>query len=103
MKVENFSTEFGNFSVNFKKEHVNEIKKKSAKIVYESARNIWFQDVTVEPNESSHFEFYVPGQDKEILPLRESQLYLEDWIGKWFSFREKIFSSFISFLLKKYR
>merc|ERR1719420_1625635 len=28
------------------------------------------EDVTVEPNESSHFEFYVPGQDKEILPLR---------------------------------
>ena len=35
----------------------------------------------VEPRESGHFEFYVPGQDKEILPLRESQLYLEDWIG----------------------
>ena len=40
-----------------------------------------FQDVTVEPRESSHFEFYAPGQDKEILPLRESALYLEDWIG----------------------
>ena len=35
----------------------------------------------VEPRESGHFEFYIPGQDKEILPLRESQLYLEDWIG----------------------
>ena len=40
-----------------------------------------FQDTVVEPRESSHFEFYVPGQDKEILSLRESQLYLEDWIG----------------------
>jgi len=39
------------------------------------------EDTTVEPKESAHFEFYVPGQDNEILPLRESQLYLEDWIG----------------------
>jgi len=38
-------------------------------------------DMMVEPRESGHFEFYIPGQDKEILPLRESQLYLEDWIG----------------------
>merc|ERR1712025_1538618 len=38
-------------------------------------------DTTVEPRETSHFEFYAPGQDKEILPLRESPLYLEDWIG----------------------
>merc|ERR1711988_1670012 len=32
-------------------------------------------------NETSHFEFYAPGQDKEIVPLRESPIYLEDWIG----------------------
>ena len=41
----------------------------------------FFQDTVVEPRESSHFEFYAPGQDKELLPLRESQIYLEDWIG----------------------
>merc|ERR1712012_694104 len=28
-------------------------------------------DTTVEPRETSHFEFYAPGQDKEIVPLRE--------------------------------
>lgn len=39
------------------------------------------QDTMVEPRESEHFEFYVPGQAEEILPLRESPLYLEDWIG----------------------
>jgi len=38
-------------------------------------------DTTVEPRETSHFEFYAPGQDKEIVPLRESPIYLEDWIG----------------------
>merc|ERR1712079_785496 len=38
-------------------------------------------DTTVEPRETSHFEFYAPGQDKDIVPLRESPLYLEDWIG----------------------
>ena len=37
--------------------------------------------MVVEPRETGHFEFYAPGQDKEILPLRESQIYLEDWIG----------------------
>ena len=39
------------------------------------------KDTTVEPRETSHFEFYAPGQDKEIVPLRESPIYLEDWIG----------------------
>ena len=40
-----------------------------------------FQDTTVEPRETSHFEFYAPGDDTTIIPLRESPLYLEDWIG----------------------
>ena len=39
------------------------------------------QDSMVEPRESSHFEFYVPGQADVILPLRESPLYTEDRIG----------------------
>ena len=39
------------------------------------------QDSMVEPRESSHFEFYVPGQATVILPLRESPLYTEDRIG----------------------
>merc|ERR1712179_352382 len=39
------------------------------------------QDSMVEPRESSHFEFYVPGQADVILPLRESPLYVEDRIG----------------------
>merc|ERR1712025_90374 len=39
------------------------------------------QDSMVEPRESSHFEFYVPGQADVILPLRESPIYTEDRIG----------------------
>merc|ERR1711922_4157 len=39
------------------------------------------QDTMVEPKESEHFEYYAPGQAKEILPLRESPIYLEDRIG----------------------
>ena len=35
----------------------------------------------MEPRESGHFEFYSPGQDKEIVPLKESPMYQEDWIG----------------------
>ena len=34
----------------------------------------WFID--------SHFEFYAPGQSEAVLPLRESQLYIEDFIGE---------------------
>ena len=39
------------------------------------------QDDVVDPKESAHFEFYSPGQDSEILPLNESALYQEDWLG----------------------
>ena len=39
------------------------------------------QDTMVEPKESEHFEFYAPGQAENILPLRESPIYLEDRIG----------------------
>merc|ERR1711887_365327 len=39
------------------------------------------QDGMVEPRESEHFEFYAPGQSEVIVPLKESPLYTEDWIG----------------------
>lgn len=39
------------------------------------------QDDVVEPKQSAHFEFYSPGQDKEVLPLNESAIYQEDWLG----------------------
>jgi len=41
----------------------------------------WTEDDIVIPRESSHFEFYTPGQSEEVAGLEESQLYLEDWIG----------------------
>jgi len=39
------------------------------------------EDTMVQPIESEWFGFYAPGQDTEIVPLRKSDLYLEDWIG----------------------
>ena len=39
------------------------------------------QDDVVEPKQSAHFEFYSPGQDREVLPLNESAIYQEDWLG----------------------
>lgn len=39
------------------------------------------QDSMVQPRESEWFEFYAPGQDTEIVPLRNSTLYQEDWLG----------------------
>merc|ERR1719430_786448 len=41
----------------------------------------WDEDTTIIPKESSHFEFYVRGQEDDILFLPNSTLYQEDWIG----------------------
>jgi len=41
----------------------------------------WKNDTFIKPRKSSHFEFYEPGQDKTISPLRESLLYQDNWIG----------------------
>uniref|UniRef100_T1PCN1 Palmitoyl-protein thioesterase 1 n=1 Tax=Musca domestica TaxID=7370 RepID=T1PCN1_MUSDO len=35
----------------------------------------FLNDTIVQPKESQWFEFYKPGQDKEILPLKESKVY----------------------------
>ena len=35
----------------------------------------------MQPRESSHFEFYELGQDKLVVPLSNSSLYTEDWLG----------------------
>lgn len=39
------------------------------------------QDSMVVPRDSSWFEFYAPGSSSKILPLEESAIYKEDWIG----------------------
>eukprot|EP00095_Tigriopus_kingsejongensis_P009112 maker-scaffold150_size309978-snap-gene-2.11 protein:Tk09112 transcript:maker-scaffold150_size309978-snap-gene-2.11-mRNA-1 annotation:"hypothetical protein BRAFLDRAFT_128749" len=39
------------------------------------------EDKMVEPRASQHFEFYRPGSEVDILPLLESPLYTENWIG----------------------
>merc|ERR1712142_403684 len=41
----------------------------------------FLNDTMVIPQESEWFGFYAPGQDKDVLPLHETQLYTEDWIG----------------------
>lgn len=38
-------------------------------------------DSIVQPRESEWFEFYTPGQSETILPLAQSPIYTEDWIG----------------------
>jgi len=38
-------------------------------------------DEMVVPPESSHFEFFVPNQKKDILPLEQSPIWLEDRLG----------------------
>lgn len=38
-------------------------------------------DTMVVPQESEWFGFYAPGQDQDLLPLQQTQLYLEDHLG----------------------
>lgn len=39
------------------------------------------EDTMVQPIESEWFGFYAPGQDQTVLPLRQTPLYTEDWLG----------------------
>ncbi|KAK7066528.1 Palmitoyl-protein thioesterase 1 [Halocaridina rubra] len=41
----------------------------------------FLQDGMVIPVDSEWFGFYSPGQDVEVLPLQETKLYFEDWLG----------------------
>ncbi|KAH3766545.1 palmitoyl-protein thioesterase 1 [Pelomyxa schiedti] len=38
-------------------------------------------DSVVIPRESEWFGFYANGEDSEVIPLRETDLYIEDWLG----------------------
>jgi len=42
---------------------------------------LFTQDGMVVPKESEWFGFYTPGQAQEIMPMNQSALYTEDWIG----------------------
>ena len=39
------------------------------------------EDSVVDPRASEWFEFFEPNQAVKILPLNESRIYQEDWIG----------------------
>lgn len=39
------------------------------------------EDTMVDPKGTEWFSFYAPGQAKVMLPLNETALYKEDWIG----------------------
>jgi len=41
----------------------------------------FLQDGMVVPRDSEWFGFYAPGQDTEVLPLQQTQLYIEDRLG----------------------
>jgi len=41
----------------------------------------FLNDTMVQPKESEWFDFYAPNQDKIIIPLNQSDIYIQDWIG----------------------
>jgi palmitoyl-protein thioesterase len=38
-------------------------------------------DVIIIPKESGWIEFFAPNSETNVIPLEQSDLYLEDWIG----------------------
>jgi len=40
-----------------------------------------YMDTIVVPNTSAWFEFYSVNETKTVVPLQQSQMYLEDWLG----------------------
>lgn len=41
----------------------------------------FLNETIVEPKESEWFEFYSPGQTKDIVALKDSPIYKQDWLG----------------------
>lgn len=41
----------------------------------------FYNDTVVQPVESEWFGFYAPGQDQVVLPLEQTDLYIQDWLG----------------------
>lgn len=41
----------------------------------------FLNDTVVQPVESEWFGFYAPGQDSVVLPLEQTPLYQQDWLG----------------------
>jgi len=41
----------------------------------------FLNDTMVIPSESEWFGYYVAGQDQKVIPLQQTALYLEDWLG----------------------
>lgn len=42
---------------------------------------LFTEDTMIQPRISQWFGFYRDGQDKEVIPMQETDIYKEDWIG----------------------
>jgi len=67
--------------INNQKEVKNPLYKKNLESLNTFVLVEFLNDTVVIPRESEWFGFYTPGQDQEITDLRDSQIYIEDWIG----------------------
>uniref|UniRef100_A0A7G3AUY4 Palmitoyl-protein thioesterase 1 n=1 Tax=Lutzomyia longipalpis TaxID=7200 RepID=A0A7G3AUY4_LUTLO len=57
-------------------DYINNIRKLNRFVMVK-----FLNDSMVQPIESSFFGFYAPGTDTEVLPLKQSKIYLEDRLG----------------------
>eukprot|EP01133_Synstelium_polycarpum_P011240 gene11240-13117_t len=59
----------------------NETYKKNFISLNEFVMVEFTEDTMVIPRESEHFGWYSPGQARDLIPMEQTDLYTEDWIG----------------------
>jgi len=67
--------------INNQREAKNQTYKEKLTSLANFVMVMFTQDTMVAPKESEWFGFYAPNQDQTIIPLNQSQLYIEDWLG----------------------
>uniref|UniRef100_A0A7S4HJU5 Palmitoyl-protein thioesterase 1 n=1 Tax=Vannella robusta TaxID=1487602 RepID=A0A7S4HJU5_9EUKA len=61
--------------------YVNSTYKENMLSLQNFAMIKFLNDTVVQPRESEWFGFYAPGQDSEVIPLEQTQLYIDDVLG----------------------
>ncbi|XP_037068307.1 palmitoyl-protein thioesterase 1-like [Pollicipes pollicipes] len=67
--------------INNEREVKNETYKENLKKLENLVLVMFGSDTMVVPRESSHFGFYAAGQDKTVVPLEQTKLYTDDYLG----------------------
>lgn len=67
--------------VNNERAYKNETYKENLQKLRNFVMVMFENDTVVDPKESAWFGYYLPGNDKHVVPLQAQQIYKEDWLG----------------------